>query len=187
MCFIILVTKLQHDRVCIDAFICEFDLAEIFEDVSIESTISCHKFGRWDVEKDPSIRFRKIVIGHKCIVKGVVAPGANVGGGALIEKLAVVGEGAKVPARAMVVGNPAFATSTMTGTGNEKNSVLLLGCLKLLWLAFEIYHFFGLILIAQYLWVPHLPRAWRYRPVLLWTLLLIWCSAMSIISSILIK
>jgi len=97
----------------------------------------------------------------------MVALGANVGSGAFIKILAVVGEGAKVPARAKVVGNPAFATSTMTDTGKEKNSVWLLGCFKLLWLAFEIYHFFGLTLIAQFLWVPRLPRTWRYTPVLL--------------------
>lgn len=81
-------TKL-HERVCIDAFIREFDLAEVFEDASIQSAISCHEFGPWDVEKGPSIRFRKIAIDREwCVVKGMVALVANVGGGAFIEKLA---------------------------------------------------------------------------------------------------
>ena len=80
-----MVTKL-YDRVCIDAFTRELDLAKIFEDAPIESAISCHEFWSWDVEKGPSIRFRNIVIGRKCVVKGKVALGVNVGGEGYIFK-----------------------------------------------------------------------------------------------------
>jgi hypothetical protein len=79
-----MVTKL-YDRVCIDAFTRELDLAKIFEDAPIESAISCHEFWSWYVEKGALIRFPNILIGRKCVVKGKVTLGVNVGGKGYIQ------------------------------------------------------------------------------------------------------
>jgi len=62
-----------------------------------------------------------------------------------------------------------------------------LGVLKILWLGFEIYHFYGVSVLGQYLWQTRFPQDWRYTPVLHWFLLFSWFTFMSIGTSIVIK
>ena len=63
----------------------------------------------------------------------------------------------------------------------------IVGFLKLLWLAFELYLFFGSTFLGQYLWLSKLPQSWRYAPVLNWSLLILWFNFISIGTSIVIK
>jgi acyl-CoA synthetase (AMP-forming)/AMP-acid ligase II/acyl carrier protein len=178
-----------HNSVSFDAFIREFDLVEICEEVSIQSPLHCRKFGTWDEGSDgPSLRFRKTTIGRDCIVKGAVSLGASVGGGAFVEKMSLVPEGAQVPAKTRVVGNPAYVSDAWYGESSGTSRCrLTLGLLKMLWLGFELYLFFAVMLLAQYLWVTRLPSTWRYSAVLKWFLLLIWFSFMSVLSSVILK
>jgi len=52
-----------HPRSQIKAFIREFDLVRVDSDTSIEQQIRCHRFGPWEEDSGPTLRFRQIEIG----------------------------------------------------------------------------------------------------------------------------
>ncbi len=175
-----------HRSVAVDAFIREFDLVTIQEGASLQCSISCRNFGQWCADKGPSLRFRRTIIRQNCIVDGKVCLGSSIGSGAYIEKFAAIPEGSKVPNRAVVVGNPAFV-SDMRKLNDRNIQFKLLQSLKVCWVVLELYLFFGIIVLAQYMWIPELPHDWRYTPVLQWALLVFWFSVVSIFASIVIK
>ena len=175
-----------HSSASIEAFIREADLVSIGKDTSLQFQIHCRKFGRFEENADSSsLRFRKTSIGSDCTVRGMVSPGASVGDESYVESLAVIQECAHVPSLSVATGNPAYLSTKHTGHRESKS--WLLGMLKMLWLAFEVYLFFGVMLLGQYLWTTRLFDAWRYAELLKWTLLLAWFSTMSICTSIIIK
>jgi len=178
-----------HSTVALDSFIREFDLVNIGEHTSLEHSLKCRKFGSWDGDAGPSLRLRSINIGSNCVVKGMTSLGASLGNEVKVHKLSVVPEGAMVPDKVSVEGNPAFArTSMIPSTRIHKfTHNWLFGLLKIVWLLIELYIFFGLALVAQYLWVYHLPYNWRYAPVLEWSLLLLWFSVVSTLLSVMMK
>ncbi|GFH61076.1 hypothetical protein CTEN210_17552 [Chaetoceros tenuissimus] len=172
-------------RAPIDAFIREFDLVTIEGFSSISHPINCRKFSTWTEEEGPSLRFRPILIGNACKIKGMVSPGSSTGDGSYVESLSVVPEGGQVPELSEVVGNPAFITGKSTPYKDEINEFVL-GILKVMWLVCELYLFFATVLLGQYLWVPHLPQ-WRYSSLLMWCLLILWFAYASIATSVLLK
>jgi hypothetical protein len=179
-----------HRTASIEAFIREFDLVEIGEGTSLQFQIHCRKFGTWNANENPFLRFRPTVIGCHCVVKGMVSLGASIGNNTTIEKLSVVQEGCKVPKSAYVDGNPAYSVpkkQELVSNERQHSFSVSLGCLKLLWLLIELYLFFGMMFLAQYLWVPLLPQNWRYTELLKWTLLILWFSALSIVTSVILK
>ena len=119
----------------------------------------------------------------------MVSPGVSVGKGASIEKLSVVPEGGQVPDESRVIGNPGFITDMVKQIEDTSSDwqYFVVGFLKLLWLAFELYLFFGSTFLGQYLWLSKLPQSWRYAPVLNWSLLILWFNFISIGTSIVIK
>jgi len=186
-----------HWTVSLDAFVREVDLVEIQEGVTIQHDIKCRKFGEWrdeDINEEgtsgPTLRFRPVSIGYGCVVKGVVSLGAVVEKKAFIEKLTTVPEGSRVPEASQVIGNPGFATKKtppFIGVITSPLRHFMVGFFKLMWLVFELYLFFGITFLGQYLWVPKLPQNWRYAPVLMWYLLILWFSIISIWTSVIIK
>ena len=177
-----------HSTVSLESFVREFDLVEIKERATIQHTIKCRKFEEWHDSKGPSLRFRSISVGERSAVKGMVSPGVSVGKGASIDNLSVVPEGGQVPDESRVIGNPGFITDMVKqieDTSSDRQ--YFVGGLKLLWLAFELYLFFGSTFLGQYLWLSKLPQSWRYAPVLNWSLLILWFNFISIGTSIAIK
>jgi len=161
-----------HRSTAVDAFIRDFDVVEIEASSSLEHPITCHRFCPWGEEESASIRFRSISIGKDCTVKGMVSLGAQVGDGAFIEKLSVLSEGAQVPSESYAAGNPAFCKrNAEKGKLSTQHAWWLCGALKITWLAFELYLFFSIMLLAQYLWVPRLPTSWRYSSLLVWVII----------------
>ena len=79
-----------------------------------------------------------------------------------------------MPEGKKVVGNPAFIVGESVDHGTQISCFL--GFLKVLWLGFELYLFFGVMLLGQYWWVSRLPLKWRYGEVLKWNLLIMWFS-----------
>ena len=183
--YFLMGVRVDHS-VSIDAFLREFDLIKISEHSSIESSIHCRKFGPWDEPDGPSLHFCNITIGSKCVVKGMVSIGSNLKDQAYVERLSVVAEGATVPSDICAVGNPAFAMKSSKSI-KIHNHPWSLGLLKVCWLVLELYHFFALSFLGQWLWGSHLPHQWHYNPLLQWSLVILWCSVMSVISSIVIK
>jgi acyl-CoA synthetase (AMP-forming)/AMP-acid ligase II len=183
-----------HRTVSIEAFIREFDLVEIEQGSSLQFQLHPRKFEAWNEKKDPSLKFRRTTIGRNCIVKGMVSLGASVGDQASIDKLSVVPECAKVPEGGQVVGNPGYVVAkkhdgSMSSEGDRRSandSSCLLGLLKLMWLAFELYLFFVMMFLGQYLWVSRLPN-WRYADLLKWSLLIVWFNVASIGTSLILK
>ena len=172
------------------AFIREFDLFQIHKESSIQSSLNCRKFGLWDnTSMSPSLRFRKIRIGYHCTVKGIVQLGSSIGNETFICKSSVTPEGAQVPNRTLVRGNPAFLAKKnyKKGWSPSQYKKVLLNFLKIFWLGFELYMFFAIMLLAQFLWVIHLPTTWRYTHVLKWSLLLLWFSFVSTLISVALK
>ena len=178
-----------HSTISLESFVREFDLVEIKERASIHHPIKCRKFGEWHDNKGPSLRFRSISVGKRSAVKGMISPGVSVGKGASIERLSVVPEGGQVPEESQVVGNPGFIIDMVKQTEETSSDrqYVDVGFLKLLWLAFELYLFFGFTFLGQYLWLSKLPQSWRYAPVLNWSLLILWFNFISIGTSIVIK
>lgn len=162
----------------------EFDLIAIHGFTSISHSINCRKFGTWD-EKGPSIRFRPILIGGGCNIKGMVSPGSSIGDGSYLENFSVLPEGAQVPDESKIVGNPAFISGKSKHLATDLNQ-LRFSIMKILWLVFELYLFFLTMELGRYLWVPYLPK-WRYSAVLMWCSLLLWFALTSIITSALLK
>lgn len=186
--FYILMGAKIHSSASIEAFVREFDLVSIGEDTSLQFQVHCRKYGNFEKNREDfaSLRFRSTSIGASCIVKGMVSPGASVGDDSFVECLAVVQEGAQVPTLSYVTGNPAYLLRQNSSAQMKRKSSLL-GVLKMVWLVFEVYLFFGVMLLGQYLWMTRLPNSWRYAELLKWTLLLLWFSFMSICTSIIIK
>jgi hypothetical protein len=123
-------------------------------------------------------------------VKGMLSPGSAVFDNATIEKLSVVAEGGQVSANSTAVGNPAFLVGEQVkpvSLSTSPHSWLILGILKLLWLAFELYLFFGITFLGQYSWISKLPPNWRYTPLLSWLLIIMWFSVISLLTSIILK
>ncbi len=188
--FYFLMGAKVHRSVSIEAFIREFDLVQIEEHSSLQYQVHSRKFGAWNEDESPSLEFRPIYIGINCIVKGVVSVGASVRDNAIIDKLSVVPEGARVSAGGHVVGNPGYDikhASSSTMYKGVKQTSCFLGALKLLWLGIELYLFFAVMLLGQYLWVSHLPTDWEYADLLKWCLLIVWFSVASILTSIMLK
>ena len=178
-----------HSTISLESFVREFDLVEIKERASIHHPIKCRKFGEWHDNKGPSLRFRSISVGKRSAVKGMISPGVSVGKGASIERLSVVPEGGQVPEESQVVGNPGFIIDMVKQTEETSSDrqYVDVGFLKLLWLAFELYLFFGFTFLGQYLWLSKLPQSWRCAQVLNWSLLNLWFNFISIGTSIVIK
>ena len=176
-----------HRSASVNTFIREFDLVTIGENASVEYQIHCRKFGAWDVHsaEKASLNFRQTSVGKNSVVKGMLCPGVTVGEGSLIEKQSVVAEGAQVPCRRLVVGSPAFTMGTSEPSWGH--SWWKLGSLKVLWITFELYLFFALMLLGQYAWNIYLPVDWFYTPLLNWFLLVLWFAGCSIGTSIMLK
>ena len=136
-----------HRSAAIDSFIREFDLVDVGKHASIQHPIRCHRFGPWSEASAPTIRFRPVSIGSGSVVKGMVCLGASVGDGALVEKLSVMAEGSRAPPRTRIAGNLAFASGP-SGDQGARHLWWKLGMLKLLWLAFELYLFFGMMFLS---------------------------------------
>lgn len=183
--YIFMGTKM-HRNVSIKSFIREFDLVDIQKGTSLQHQVHCRKFGKWNDKITASLRFRHVKFGANCTVKGMISLGASVGQNSSVEKLSVVVEGGKVPANCQVSGNPAFINGHATDKNDNQTSCLF-GLLKLIWLGFELYLFFGQLLLGQYLWVPYLPYKWRYAKVLQWSLMFMWFNVLSIGTSIILK
>ena len=176
-----------HRSASVNAFIREFDLVSIGEKASVEYQIHCRKFGAWDVYSPEvaSLRFRQTSVGKNSVVRGMICPGVAIGEGSFIEKQAVAAEGAQVPCRRLVVGSPAFTVGTSEPSWGH--SWWKLGSLKILWITFELYLFFALMLLGQFAWSVYLPVDWFYTPLLNWFLLVLWFAGCSIGTSIMLK
>lgn len=181
--YILMGTKINMSA-HVTAFIREFDLVTIEGFSSIGHPINCRKFGTW-TEEGPSLRFRAVLIGNGCEIKGMVSSGSTIGDGSYVESLSVVPEGGQVPEMSNVVGNPAFVTDKSKPYENDINQAIL-GIFKVMWLVFELYLFFATMLLGQYLWVPYLPQ-WRYSSLLMWCLLIVWFGFVSIVTSAFLK
>ena len=179
-----------HSSVVVDGFVREFDLVNIGEQTLLQHSINCHKFVKWDNFEGPSLRLISVNIGSSCVVKGMVSPGSSIGDGARVESLSVVPEAATVPEKVCVLGNPAFVNTKLNifqSRMHENKYIYSLGVLKTIWLMIELYFFFGIVLLGQYLWFSYLPDNWRYTPVFGWFILIIWFSAVSTLSSVAMK
>ena len=175
-----------HRSAMVNAFIREFDLVTIGENVSLDYQIHCRKFGAWGSDSEKaSLTFRQTSIEKNSVVKGMLCPGVSIGEGSFVDKQAVVAEGAQVPCRRLVVGSPAFSLGTSEPSWTH--SWWKLGLLKLLWITLELYLFFALMLLGQITWSIYLPVDWFYSPLLNWFLLVLWFAGCSIGTSVIIK
>lgn len=177
-----------HRTASIDSFIREFDLVEVGEGSTVEYPVHCKRFATWNDKTDPSMRFRPISIKRNCTVKGMISLGGRVNEGTTVEKLAMMPEGSSTQESSRIVGNPAFSINSNDSSSMKKDNWIVLGAFKILWLAFELYLFFAVMLLAQCLWIPSLKQLdWRYVDVLQWFLLIIWFSAISTSTSVILK
>ena len=149
--FYILMGAKVHRTISIEAFIREFDLVDIRKGTSIQHQVHCRKFEKWNEQFPPSLIFRHVSIGAYCTVKGMISLGACIGNNSSVEKISVVPEGGKVPEKCHVSGNPAFIRGDAVSDKDDNQSPCFLSLLKLLWLVFELYLFFGQMLLGQYL------------------------------------
>ena len=111
----------------------------------------------------------------------------------LVEKSSMMVEGAEVSSGTCVVGNPAYAQSKSEQHAASIHQhrpsschFWMFGFLKVLWIVLELYVFFVIALLSQWLWMPYLP-AWQYSAVLKWFLLIAWFHVTSIITGVIIK
>lgn len=164
----------------------EFDLVKIGEGVSFESDLLCRKFGPWEEEEGPTLRFRSVSVAKNSVVRGILFPGVCVGENSFVERRSVVSEGAEIPSGTLATGNPAFNA----GSAPQRSPGWCwwkLGGLKIVWLLAELYVSFGLLGIGYALLKNRLPRDWRYTPLCLVLLLMLLFSIFSIVVNIILK
>mmetsp|Transcript_19015 Transcript_19015/g.44307 ORF Transcript_19015/g.44307 Transcript_19015/m.44307 type:complete len:531 (-) Transcript_19015:478-2070(-) len=177
-----------HPSARINAFIREFDLVKVGKNTSVKHKIRCRKFGGpWNDNSAPTLRFRSVSIGERCIVEGMIGPGASVGNDAKVEPLSVLREGSQVPAGVLADGNPAVHSGSADIDPNVCHSSLVLESIKVLWLVVQLYLFYSFLFIGQILWTERLPKGWRYKPLFEWVLLLTTASVLSILFSVVLK
>jgi hypothetical protein len=171
-----------HSSTKLNAFIGEFDLVKVEEGASVEHQIRCRKFGSAQGEGRSTMRFRSICVGKHITGLGMLSPGVSVEDSAIIERRSVLPEGVlQVPDGVVAGGNPAFKSGIAPLSGWS------LGSLKVLWLVFELYIFFGLLLIAQIMFQDRLPSDWAYTPLCFWSLLITTQIILSMVVGIILK
>jgi len=176
-----------HRTVSVEAFIREFDLVSVGKGSSISYRLHCRKYGIWSDTADPMLSFRAISIEEDCAIKGMVSPGCRIGFRSYVEKLSVVAEGVIVPKMSHVEGNPAYVVKQSTLSVDATTSFIL-GLLKMMWMVLELYFFFGLFSVGQYLFINNVGAMnWRYAELVQWPLMLLWFSVAGIVSSIVLK
>jgi len=172
----------------INAFVREFDLVTIGAGSSIKHQIRCRKFVHSEGGGKPSLRFRSISVGDNCTIRGMLGPGVCVGNGSEITKLSSVVEGAQVPDGSIAKGSPAYnAGVTETPLECHRYRELTFEVIKMLWLLFELYHFYGMFLVAQIVINDQLPSGWRYDTLLYWALAVLTTSLFGLVTSVLLK
>jgi carbonic anhydrase/acetyltransferase-like protein (isoleucine patch superfamily) len=175
-----------HLTVRLQGFVREFDLVTVETESEIKHTIRCRKFTAWEQDKDPFLQFRKIFVGKKTSISGLLGPGATVGDGSRVEHFAAVCEDGIVPANTLVTGSPAFNAGPCKTT-DETDFSLLLECFKAVWCFMELYNFFALILVAQFFYYDMLPASWHYSKLCYWFLYVATVSVLSVIEMIFLK
>eukprot|EP00540_Astrosyne_radiata_P005753 CAMPEP_0116862452 /NCGR_PEP_ID=MMETSP0418-20121206/23643_1 /TAXON_ID=1158023 /ORGANISM="Astrosyne radiata, Strain 13vi08-1A" /LENGTH=95 /DNA_ID=CAMNT_0004497301 /DNA_START=264 /DNA_END=548 /DNA_ORIENTATION=+ len=93
------------------------------------------------MKKDGSgatVRFRPIIVGHGCVVDGMLGPGVTLGEEASVELLSVVPEGAKVPECVVARGNPAVGAGRAAKRSANTQNEWLMDMVKGLWLILEL-------------------------------------------------
>ena len=83
-----------HPSTKLDAFIREFDLVKIGAHSKVECNLVCLCFSSWESDDSLRLLFRRIQVGRKCVIRGLVGTGACIGDLSYIERLAAVPEGA---------------------------------------------------------------------------------------------
>jgi len=156
--------------------------------------------------QSPTLRFRSICVEMNSRVHGMLSPGAYVGKGAYIERLAVLPEGGQVPAGMIVTGNPGVATPMREEQINAEeynlvkkllsNNWKIIAVLKFLWLIVELYLFTVTFTLSQmvlnnsnYLSLLFISGGshWRYERLLYWFLLILQGAFYSLIIGIALK
>ncbi|CAB9510351.1 D-alanine--D-alanyl carrier protein ligase [Seminavis robusta] len=169
----------------IDAFIRECDLVSIGANSSVGHAIRCRKFRPW-TEDSLSMVFLPIDIGSDCKISGMVSPGATIGAGCKLERLAVVEERAQVSPEVIARGNPAYNAGTCRRQQSNWQEDSLLDAFKILWMFSEAYHYSALYFLANAILKDVLPP-WRYHVVLHWFLLFPFASLLAMVTSIIMK
>lgn len=175
-----------HITAKIDTFLREFDLVEVEEGASIEEKFYNRQFSVWTAYEGPTLRFRRVTVKKHATVRGMLRPGSFVGDDAFVDKLSVVPPGAIVPSGSVVQGNPASKRKSPTKL-NINNFSWTVELCKVLWIVFEIYNFFALLLIAQLVFADRLPEGWRYTKLMYWYLYIATTSIFLFAETIVIK
>ena len=130
--------------------------------------------------------FRRITIGERCTVHGMLSPGVTLGKGVLVKKLAVLQAGSTVPDNFSVAGNPGYIADEI-GAKNF-HCWMPLGAFKILWLIAELAFLFGIWEGA--LWInpqPEADTADTSIDYLYWFIFAASCILLSLLSSVTLK
>ena len=144
-------------------FIREFDLFYVETHATLDYPLTqARSFVSWeDMDVGPTMIFKKIRIGKKSVVRGMLCPGVVVGQRCVVEPLTVLPEDAVIPDKHGVVGNPGILT-------NKPRKVHyygwgLAGIFKTIWLFVELFVFYSLARASVYL-----TNQWYVYRVLFW-------------------
>ncbi|CAB9504318.1 D-alanine--D-alanyl carrier protein ligase [Seminavis robusta] len=169
----------------IESFFREFDLVRVADNSVINHPLKCRKFSQ-STETGPKLTFRPINVGKHCNISGMLCPGAKIGDGSMVEKFAVVEDGAQVPDGVLARGNPACQAGSFKYQESISFEESVLDAFKIVWIVVEAYHFFALSCLVHTMLQSILP-IWRYATILHWFLLFPATSFLALVPSIALK
>jgi len=181
-----------HPSTKLDAFIREFDLVKIGAHSKVECNLVCRCFSSWESDDSLRLRFRRIQVGRKCVIRGLVGIGACIGDLSYIERLAAVPEGAQVPVNMYAKGSPALCHGEYTQPEELDNmsstsNLIVFAAMKLFAILVELYFFSACTHLGQRILEGRLPARFRYTVLLYWFIILLFTSIVSILTCIFLK